>query len=1369
MRKEDRKRRKASGSHPLLMAGAAVVSITLVMSLAAWADASSTSNGDTPTVTQSLSASDSSSVPGGTGDKGAGINGSSSDGSVVDHAYGTVGTPASGVDGVHAPAGGNHSSASSNGGAGQGAQTGAKNKDDSHSSDTGKNSGDDGKIGVQSDDDDVDPTKDDIGNPRKPKLEAVLADNNRFDYRDGALRMDVVIRVKHGDVDPDCVPSGYVADLDYGKSHPYLQTAPRQKAAHCLQLYYGWNDATTVRPLYYVNTLGKSGTDNGVSEKWVKPDSNFTDFYTIRGVSNDGAFDYLTVSIRGGRVLASLLKPKEDFKLGGNEIKRHLYAVVDHYDNYTVSPDYVENDDSGVPVMAREDLYDLLGEDRHGNEGYITDITQNSPVYSYDSDGPSGPVNGVGLRQDLGLWRGSQPNWGLDVANGFDPVDGKPPVGENNAVDKGLAPAKAFYAYWLNGARSCGETNAFYYEWFGLKNGSWVPVTSITSHALTSFNQGKVTIQVPKPNAAYNASAGDQHYLMGDGPNQKHNGSINFDAAKKDQSLDGYFKLVTWPITANGGTTKDCVATGESNATWPRDIYNPLTNNEQGVTAEMAQKHPDQAQSLMNMGTTVATVFDGYDYQKLAEVTPARPPEPRLAAANDIEAHTPKLVKMLGYNKRYLYAADEVRADFVLRVAYGDVRPDCVPLATTPDNRSFDASCGLYLKGGYNLDTGVASPFDDLGYINTWHSPNRANDTKAALAQAATAWARNNYQNYTIRDVQYAGKYAFLTISIEYDNYVTPSGSVQSIAGNPYPMPLNAKVGDGPWTKIALQKDGKPYQVFKYVNDNYGCTTGKATTSENCQGPYSLPGWDVYTPSLWSGGQANWGLIADNGFPAVSFNGLAPATPTGPGVAPRNSFFTSWYDRSYGISGFDKVCNKVNEFYFQWIGLSKNGDWVPVKALTETAQKVRQTPTSTQYTPTGATQENTKGQLVGSSGSAWRRGGDGSFDGSIDFGQAIHDQPELSGYFMLVTWPISKTKNDDMSSCSTGSVGDVYNPLTSQKATTGITTDMSAEKVNKLLDLGWTIDTAYNQFKFDPHMLNSSGVSIDGVEVPHTVKPNGELSTGSKVTVKGTMVQEDSPKSDLTLYAVRKQDGSASDPNKVIVDDGNKVGTVSINGTGKQDWSIDISPNKFLNKDDVREGDVYRFIAVDTQDGMDTSPVVKDSTIDMTPPVITNTKMLGNRISGALDSADSHKDMSASKVTVTWMRKENDKKSVSKTATPNKDGSWSIDSPFLPKGATVRVDVVDESHNEGKTVKGSVSSNASTSIPLTGSRLMWIVLAVAVMVLADMAYRYNRRRQTETVNVGRRGTGSAHVRHNGPRHVRRRSRSIHDVFNERRR
>ncbi|MCO6559401.1 MAG: hypothetical protein J6575_08400 [Bifidobacterium sp.] len=1353
MRKEDRKRRKASGSHPLLKAGAAVVSITLVMSLAAWADASSTSNGDTPTVTQSLSAGDSSSVPGGTGDKGAGINGSSSDGSVIDHAHGTVGSPASGVDGVHAPAGDNHSSASSNGGAGQGAQTGAKNKDDSHSSDTGKNSGDDGKIGVQSDDDDMDPTKFDIGNPRRPKLEAVLADNNRFDYRDGALRMDVVIRVKHGDVDPDCVPSGYVADLDYGKSH----YSERQKTAHCLQFYYGWNDATTVRPLYYVNTLGKSGTDNGVSEKWVKPDSNFPDFYTIRGVSSDGAFDYLTVSIRGGRVPASLLKPKEDFKLGGNEIKRHLYAFVDYYCNYTTDSESMDynKDDSGVPVAEREEVYGYLYEDEHNlHEGYATDITQNSPVYSYDSNGPSGPVNGVGLRQDLGLWRGGQPNWGLDVANGFDRVGDKPSVGENNAVDKGLAPAKAFYAYLLNGATSCGETKAFYYEWFGLKNGSWVPVTSITSHALTSFNQGRVTARDTAPNVAYNAPAGDEHHLKGDGPSQRADGSIDFSAAKRKQGLDGYFKLVTWPITANGGTTKDCVATGEPNTTWPRDIYNPLTNNEEGVTAEMAQEHPDQAQFLMNMGTTVATVFDGYDYQKLAEVNSARPSEPRSAAVDDIEAHTPKLVKMLGYNKRYLYAADEVRADFVLRVASGDVRPDCVPLATTAtSDSSFGACGGLSLKGGYNLDTGVASGVDDLGYINTWHSPNRANDTKAALAQAATAWAQNNYQNYTIRDVQYAGKYEFLTISIEYDNFVSGSGPVQSIAGNPYPMPLNAKVGDGPWTKIALQKDGKPYQVFKYVYDNYGCTKGKAATSENCQGPYSLPGWDAATPSLWSGGQANWGLIADNGFPTVW---------TGPGVAPRNSFFTSWLDRSYGVSGYDKVCNKVNEFYFQWIGLSKNGNWVPVKALTETAQKVRQTPTRAQYMPVGATQENTKGQLIAS-------GPAQNSDGSIDFGRAIHDQSELSGYFMLVTWPISKTKDDDMSSCSTGSVGDVYNPLTSQNATTGITTDMSAEKVNKLLDLGWTIDTAYDSFTFDPHMLSSSTVSINGVVVPNTRKPNGTLPTGSKVRVNGTVTHSDSPKSSLTLYAVRKKDGSAVDPDKVIADDNNKVGTASIDGTGSQKWSIDIEPNKFLNKDDVPEGDVYSFIAVDTQDGINTKSVLQNATIDMTPPVITNTKMLGNRISGALDPADSHKDMSSSTVTVTWKRKDKDKSVSSKTATPNEDGSWSIDSPFLPKGATVQVDVVDESGNGGKTVTGSVPANASTTMPLTGSRLMWIVLAVAVMVLADMAYRYNRRRQTETVNVARRGTGPAHVRHNGPRHVHRRSRSIHDVFNERRR
>lgn len=1349
MRKEDRKRRKASGSHPLLMAGAAVVSITLVMSLAAWADASSTNTGDAPTMTQSLSTGDSSSMSAGNG-----INGSSSDGSVVDRAHGTEGTPAGGVDGsVHAPAAEGHSSAPSSSDAGQGAQvgakndpTGAKNKDDSHPSDAGKNSDGDRKVGVQSDDDADDPST--------PKLETILADDNRFDYNDGALRMDVVIRVKHGDVDPNCVSPGVIADryADSRLNKPGIE----KETASCLQLYYTVNDDSTTRPLYYVNTFG-GGDDNNrsLAEKWVSSDSERPDFFTIRGVktSGDGDYDYLTVSIRGARIPPNLLIPKGgNFKLGGNEITRHVYAVVAK-ENYSLSSDELNMDPSThLRTFNTENMKKSFKRDK----AHVTDITQNSPIYSYDSIGASGPVNGIGLElsRGLGLWRGGLPNWGLDVTNGFDSVDGKSPVGDNGFVRRGVAPAKAFYAYLLNGATSCGETKAFYYEWFGLKNGSWVPVTSITSHALTSFNQGRVTARDTAPNVAYNAPAGDEHHLKGDGPSQRADGSIDFSAAKRKQGLDGYFKLVTWPITANGGTTKDCVATGEPNTTWPRDIYNPLTNNEEGVTAEMAQEHPDQAQFLMNMGTTVATVFDGYDYQKLAEVNSARPSEPRSAAVDDIEAHTPKLVKMLGYNKRYLYAADEVRADFVLRVASGDVRPDCVPLATTAiSDSSFGACGGLSLKGGYNLDTGVASGVDDLGYINTWHSPNRANDTKAALAQAATAWAQNNYQNYTIRDVQYAGKYEFLTISIEYDNFVSGSGPVQSIAGNPYPMPLNAKVGDGPWTKIALQKDGKPYQVFKYVYDNYGCTKGKAATSENCQGPYSLPGWDAATPSLWSGGQANWGLIADNGFPTVW---------TGPGVAPRHSFFTSWLDRSYGVSGYDKVCNKVNEFYFQWIGLSKNGNWVPVKALTETAQKVRQTPTSAQYMPAGATQENTKGQLIAS-------GPAQNSDGSIDFGRAIHDQSELSGYFMLVTWPISKTKDDDMSSCSTGSVGDVYNPLTSQNATTGITTDMSAEKVNKLLDLGWTIDTAYDSFTFDPHMLSSSTVSINGVVVPNTRKPNGTLPTGSKVRVNGTVTHSDSPKSSLTLYAVRKKDGSAVDPDKVIADDNNKVGTASIDGTGSQKWSIDIEPNKFLNKDDVPEGDVYSFIAVDTQDGINTKSVLQNATIDMTPPVITNTKMLGNRISGALDPADSHKDMSSSTVTVTWKRKDKDKSVSSKTATPNEDGSWSIDSPFLPKGATVQVDVVDESGNGGKTVTGSVPANASTTMPLTGSRLMWIVLAVAVMVLADMAYRYNRRRQTETVNVARRGTGPAHVRHNGPRHVHRRSRSIHDVFNERRR
>jgi hypothetical protein len=1194
------------------------------------------------------------------------------------------------------------------------------------------------------------------GDVNKPVLQAVLADDNRFQQTDGALRMDVVLRVAHDSVDVNCVPLGQLQS----------QGSAAKGAFKCLQLYYGWNEDSRLRPLYYFNTLGTAdATGDALAQAattWAQSTEQMDDvphdYFTIRNVkpSDDGSYDYLTVSIQGELIAGDALKITGASILGGNEIRRQLYAVVNHDKNYAA--DATRDSKSKVCTVDTATV--------KADVAHATNITENNPVRSYTLNG-SGPVSGVGNRKTLGLWRSGQPNWGLNVGNGFAAKD-KAGVGENAAVPTaGVAPAKSFYAYWLNSGTKCGNTTSFYYEWFGLKNGNWVPVTTITTHALASFNQRALpNTNILSTDISYNAPNTSEHYLMGDGTNQKSDGRIDFHQAMIDEGLDGYFKLVSWPITTTANSISGCVATGDPNGAWERDVYNPLTNNEQGVTPEMAESHPDQAQFLINLGTTVGTVFDGYEYRGLADVTPSRPAEPVVPAPTDLEAHTPKLVKMLAYNKRIVVIGkDELRADFVLRVGHGDVDPSCQALTTTsPPKGDVTGRCGLRIKDSYYYNTPY-EPYDSIGYVNTWRDPSPAANTRANRALATRAWAQNMYDNYTIRDVRSEGKYDYLTISLESDlTYASLATAAEAIDGNPRELRLNAQITgtqgkfkSTDWTSISVQPDGKNYPLNIYYPDNaVGRCIKNGKTSDMCQGPIALPGWDT-SPYLWSAGQANWGLTTDYGFPGQT---------TSTGVAPAKSFFVNWYNGNYHMGGYESVCSKVDKYYFQWVGLSKSGDWVPVQAVTPTAVKARGRANA--YMDWTAIATNSPSQLMGT-GSAQNK------DGSIDFAKAMALQPELSGYFKMVTWPISTVPADgSMTGCATGSTGDVYNPLTSQNAPEGITSQMAAQdpaRVEKIIDLGWTLGTAYNQFKFNPTVSNRSKVTITEVNVPHAKKDQGVVSGDSTVTVKGTVSSTESKKSTLTLYKVPKAQGFGASPESAMTD-ANKVGSVPISTTTSAPvpWEFSIPVGEFLKPENVAVSDVYRFIAVDTQDGLeaskDTPPVVKNVVVDMTAPKIAITSMRHDVISGTLDPRDSNKDMSKSTVVVTWIRKDGGANIV-KNATVKPDGEWQVESPVLRKGADVRVDVTDESTNQGKTVEGTLPKYAA-AVPNTGSRLMWVALAIVLIVLADVAYRLNKRRRRDTLEMESRqgGRNVSPLRRGSGRHVAKRNRSQHRESNE---
>ncbi|WEV53495.1 hypothetical protein [Bifidobacterium sp. ESL0704] len=516
------------------------------------------------------------------------------------------------------------------------------------------------------------------------------------------------------------------------------------------------------------------------------------------------------------------------------------------------------------------------------------------------------------------------------------------------------------------------------------------------------------------------------------------------------------------------------------------------------------------------------------------------------AQAGESVDYTPKLFQMLANNNRIDTYGDELRMDFVLRVAHNQVDPanpqQCATAVSSAEAKN--RSCGLRLYFDFGADaTGGTTP---INYIDTL-SPGKAGMFGAIL------WAYNNAQVYTIHSIITSGVYDFLNISVEcdinYPNDVDPKvlGGVK-MDQYVYAVVQKHNTGNGKWEWPGTPNNAASRQESDFLTNvakNNPAYVYKGSCSGNdpsqCNGPISFIGWDG-SPALWSGNQANWGLVTDYG---LNLTGLSVPLWR-EGLAPPNSFFVFWANPADN----NNPCSLNTSFYFQWLALKGGKDWVPVDDLTPQAQLV----TGQQQQRSGASSANGQAtakaavnlpktllrsnpELMGKQGPGGSLSPAQEATGAIDFAKAKDDQG-LDGYFKLVTWPVTTDKDGNDAQCvAPGAMRDTYNPLSGGNEA-GVTKTMSQDQINALVDKGWTIDTAYYKYS-----------------LPKPVAPVIDTPAENAIVVKHpTITGTGTPGHKVSLYAEDTQ--KPIDANDVDNADtrGRLVGTAIVGEDGT--WSV---------------------------------------------------------------------------------------------------------------------------------------------------------------------------------------------------------------------
>lgn len=539
--------------------------------------------------------------------------------------------------------------------------------------------------------------------------------------------------------------------------------------------------------------------------------------------------------------------------------------------------------------------------------------------------------------------------------------------------------------------------------------------------------------------------------------------------------------------------------------------------------------------ALCAIAITLAPLLGAVFTSPLAAVT-AQADEPGTQAVEPID-YKPKLYKMLGYNKQIDTSEDEIRMDFVLRVAHGQINTNAADntkgeiascaTGVSPTGRS----CGLKLM--YDKHGTSSGGLDELKYISTMAGG-------LATAVGAAKWAKNVADSYTIHSLIQNGAYDYLSISIEGDAVYDNGPDKTVLGGVTIQQYIYAEVKAPGATSFTGSRVDSPYVTNIAANYPAKLYNGSCDSS-GCNGPRAFVGYDGI-PAMTGGGQPNWGMVTDNGLAIGSFS-------LGDGWAPPKTFFTYWYNPSGSYP-----CSRVSDYYFQWLALKNGKDWVPVSDLTPKAQPVWQVsrngdPTSGLYGVNVNGAFNSPALLdqhiISLQGPLGTPSPAQLADGSINFKKA-KDTQGLDGYFKLVTWPVTTNADGSTTGCATPANKSVYNPLTDYP--NGVTEGMTSSEIDSIISTGWTIDTAYYKY------------TLPVVDPPVITTPaDNAYSPTTHPTIEGTGI----PGHIVYLYA--------EDPSKPIVsgnpDDpdtrGRYVGQATVDGNGH--WSIVDNDNAVSN------------------------------------------------------------------------------------------------------------------------------------------------------------------------------------------------------------
>lgn len=345
----------------------------------------------------------------------------------------------------------------------------------------------------------------------------------------------------------------------------------------------------------------------------------------------------------------------------------------------------------------------------------------------------------------------------------------------------------------------------------------------------------------------------------------------------------------------------------------------------------------------------------------------------RAVATTELEA--PELVKLLSFNDRQDDSIDEFRADFVLKVPRGFVHPETGELQ--PVN-------GLYLRLGFD-------------YSHVTRSHLRYTRTMGRGEEGANEWAKNVGQYYTVQKVVPSGRHDFLVISAEGDRNIPANSSTGNTPGGLLST-MNLYFGYEPspptstssaWTNRA--RTVQPLEYYAY----YGANIARSVV-----GPALNIQYDA-TASLWSRGQASWGMSLDhgvNGWPAgvvppnsISIDLINPATRSanvekGPAGSVADRYWYAWVHED------GSLVTALNTAPIHVTGV------VPriggTSAVTLISKNIDQISTAPQL---GWTEDQAAQGLTARTG----------VDGSVDMRDAGG-----SGFYRLLVWPESRDPHE---------------------------------------------------------------------------------------------------------------------------------------------------------------------------------------------------------------------------------------------------------------------------------------------------------------------------------------------------------------------